>query len=147
MPALPGMPRAPPSDTHAAQHSQLDNVPPGYVYSHAPLPCAKLFNLDAYAKDINYNKDYISDSLSDERTSTGWYTICCAVIQLTSNVQKRAPCEVNMQVVISIDREEWDFWVYDYLQLADTLKYILQDIFICILKEQCSDKGESTWRW
>jgi len=35
---------------------------------------------------------------------------------------------------------------YYYLQLADTLKHILQDIFICIIKEQCSDKGKSTWR-
>jgi len=33
--------------------------------------------------------------------------------------------------------------VYYYLQLADTLKYILKDTFICIIKEQCFDEGES----
>ena len=33
--------------------------------------------------------------------------------------------------------------MYYYLQLADTLKYILKDIFICIIKEQCFDEGES----
>jgi len=44
------------------------------------------------------------------------------------------------------DRMERDCWVYHYLQLADTLKYISQDILICIIKEQCSDEGESTWR-
>jgi len=48
---------------------------------------------------------------------------------------------------MSIDRMERDFWVYYYLQLADTLKYILKDIFICIIKQQCSDEGESTWTW
>jgi len=45
-----------------------------------------------------------------------------------------------------IDQMEQDFWVYYYLQLADTLKYILKDIFICIIKEQWIDEGESTWR-
>jgi hypothetical protein len=45
---------------------------------------------------------------------------------------------------MSIDGIEQDFWVYCYLQLADTTKYILKDIFICITKEQCSDKEEST---
>jgi len=33
--------------------------------------------------------------------------------------------------------------VYYYLQLADTLKYILKDTFICIIKEQRFDEGES----
>jgi len=28
-----------------------------------------------------------------------------------------------------------------YLQLADTLKYISKNIFICIMEEQCSDEG------
>ena len=30
-----------------------------------------------------------------------------------------------------------------YVQLAATVKYISKDIFICIIKEQCSDQGES----
>jgi len=47
---------------------------------------------------------------------------------------------------MSIDRMEQDFWVDYYLQFADTLKCILKDIFICIIKEQCIDKGESTCR-
>jgi len=42
---------------------------------------------------------------------------------------------------------ERDFWVYYYVQLANTLMYILKDIFICIIKEQSIDEGESTWRW
>jgi len=47
---------------------------------------------------------------------------------------------------MSIDRMERDFWIYHYLQLPDTLKYILKDIFVCIIEEQCIDEGESTWR-
>jgi len=51
---------------------------------------------------------------------------------------------------LDCDDEHWwnerDFWVYYYLQLADTWKYILKDIFIWIVKEQCSDEGEITWR-
>jgi len=38
----------------------------------------------------------------------------------------------NLQVKKSIDWKEWDFWVYYYIQLADTLKKILKDIFICL---------------
>ena len=34
--------------------------------------------------------------------------------------------------------------MYYYPQLVDTLKYNLKDIFICIIKEQCSDEEEST---
>jgi len=37
------------------------------------------------------------------------------------------------------------FEFYQYLQLADSLKYILKDIFIGIITEQCSDNGEHTW--
>jgi len=34
----------------------------------------------------------------------------------------------------------------EHSQLADTLMYILKDIFICIIKKQCSDEVERTWR-
>jgi len=68
-------------------------------------------------------------------------------MQLTSMLQTTAAYLANLTVKMSIDGMDRDFWVYDYLQLADTLKYILKNIFICIIKEQCSDEGESTWRW
>jgi len=68
-------------------------------------------------------------------------------MQLTSILQMTAAYWENPTVKMSIDGMEQDFWVYYYLQLADTLMYILKDIFICIIKEQCSDEGESTWRW
>jgi len=67
-------------------------------------------------------------------------------MQLTSILQTTAAYWANLPVKMSIDRMELDFWVYYYLQLADTLNYISNDISICIIKEQCIDEGESTWR-
>jgi len=67
-------------------------------------------------------------------------------MQLTSILQTKAAYWVHLQVKTSIDQKEQDFWVYYYLQLADTLRYILLDIFICIIKEHFCHKGESTWR-
>jgi len=46
----------------------------------------------------------------------------------------------------SIDRKERDFGVYYHLQLVDTVKYILKNIFIYIIKGQCSDQEESQWK-
>jgi len=46
----------------------------------------------------------------------------------------------------SIDQKERDFGVYFHLQLVETVKYILMDILICIIKDQCSDQGESKWK-
>jgi len=61
----------------------------------------------------------------------------------TSILKTREACWVNLHVMTSIDRKEHDFGLYHYLQLADTLEYISKDIYICIIKEQCSDQGES----
>jgi len=46
----------------------------------------------------------------------------------------------------TIDRKKRDFAVYYYLQLPDTVKYILNDWFICIIKAQSSDEEESQWK-
>jgi len=67
-------------------------------------------------------------------------------MQLTSVLHTTPAQWANLTVKMNIDWMEWDFWVYYYLQLADTLKYILNDIFICIIQEQCIDEGDSTWR-
>jgi len=58
---------------------------------------------------------------------------------LTFILKTRAADWANLQVMTSIDWKECEFGVYYYLQLADTVKYILKDIFICIIKEQCSN--------
>jgi len=67
-------------------------------------------------------------------------------MQLTSIVNMGAAYWVNLEVITSIDQKKWDCGGYYYLQIADTVKYILKDIFICIIKEQCSDQGESKWK-
>jgi len=64
-------------------------------------------------------------------------------MQLTFILQMRGAYWANLAVRIRIDRKERDFWVYYYLQLVDTLKYILKDIFMCIIKEQYSDQGKN----
>jgi len=63
-------------------------------------------------------------------------------MQLTFIFQIRAAYWVNLEVRMSIEWKEQDVWVYYYLQLADTVNCILNDIFICIIKEQCSDQVE-----
>ena len=57
------------------------------------------------------------------------------VMQLMSILQTTVAYWVNRTVKMSIDRMERYFSMYYYLQVADTLKYIFQDIFICIIKE------------
>jgi len=51
---------------------------------------AQLFNLDAYAEDCKCDTDYIPDVLTDEGTSTGWYTMRCMEMQRTLILQTRA---------------------------------------------------------
>ena len=70
-PPLPAIQPAPPGEREGAQIPQIDNLLPGYVYSHAPLPSAQFFNLDAYAQDSQHDTDFNPDMRTDERTSTG----------------------------------------------------------------------------
>ena len=136
-----------PGHNEGVQAWQIERVPPRYLYIHTSLSNAQFFNFDAYAKYHKHDKDFIPDLLTDKRTCTGWYTLGCMVMKLVFSLPTRAAYWENIQVETSIDRKERDFWVHYDLQLVDNLKYILQDIFICIIKEKCSDKGESTWRW
>jgi len=64
------MPPAPPSDYEVAHGSQVNGVPPAYVYIPTPLPHDQFLNLDAYTKDRKHNKDFLPDLLIDEETST-----------------------------------------------------------------------------
>jgi len=65
------------------------------------------------------------------------------VMGLTSILQMKAAYWGNLGVKMSIDQQEQHIWVYYDLQLADIFKYILKDIYVCVIKEQCSDRGES----
>jgi len=70
-PFRPGTPCVPPSDAESAHDSDIEGVPPGYVYIHTPLPSAQCVNLDIYSEDCKHNKHYIPDLLTDEGIFTG----------------------------------------------------------------------------
>jgi len=59
------------------------------VYSHASLPSSQFLNLDAYAQDSQHDKDFNPYMLTDEGTSTDWYTIFCVVMQLTFGLEMK----------------------------------------------------------
>jgi len=61
----------PPGDNEAAHKSEIEGVPPGYVYIHTHLPSAQFFNHDYNAKVRKRNKDFNQDLLTDKGTSTG----------------------------------------------------------------------------
>jgi len=67
-------------------------------------------------------------------------------MELSSIMKMRAAYWVNLQGMTSIDWTAWYVGDQYYLQLADTVKYILNNIFRCIIEEQCSDQGESKWK-
>ena len=66
VPPRHGTPLAPPNDSEITQSTETEGVPPGYVYIHSLLPCARFVNLDPYAKDLMRDKDFIPDLLTDE---------------------------------------------------------------------------------
>ena len=70
-PTVPRTPSAPPGNVEGAQGSETSSVPAGHANLPAPLPNAQFVNLDAYAKDSKYDKDFIPDSLTDRGPSTG----------------------------------------------------------------------------
>jgi len=66
-------------------------------------------------------------------------------MQQTFILKTTAAYWANLAVITRIDQMAWDFEDDYYPELANTLQYILKDIFICIIKEQCSDQEESKW--
>jgi len=139
---LPELPTAPPGDNHGAQCSQPETLPAVYVHSQVALSSTEFCNLEAYPQDGQHQTDYNPDMLTDERTSAGWYTIGCVVMQPTFNFKTRAAYSANLAVTTSIDRKEKKFSTYYCLQLRNKAKYILENIMICISKERYSDPGE-----
>ena len=60
-------------------------------------------------------------------------------MQLTFILKTKAAYWVNLAVMIRINRMARHFGDYYNPDFADTVEYILNDIFICIIKQQCSD--------
>jgi hypothetical protein len=106
-------------------------MPSRCVYTHSPLPITQFFNHNAYANNRKRDKDFIPDLLSTLSAACGY----CWQWFWT----QRQPCGRMWgwrQPLIETNRI---FECYFYVQLADTWKYILKDIFIYTIKEQCSD--------
>jgi len=146
MPTLPRTPPTPTSNTSGAQHLKIINLLAGSAYAQTSLPCAESFTLDTSTQDSEHDTDFNPDMLPDKGTSTGLYTIWCVVMQLTFSLKTRAAYWANLAVMTSIDRMAIHVGDYYYPDSADTVKYILKDIFLCIIKEQCSDQEEGTWK-
>ena len=58
-------------------------------------------------------------------------------------LKTRAAYWANQAVMTTNDRMARHFGDYYYPEFTDTVKYILKDIFIIIIIEQCSDQEES----
>jgi hypothetical protein len=71
MPPLPGTPLASTGIISGDHGLEIINLPAGYPYSHASLPCAESFTLDASAQESEHDTDFDLDMLPDEGTSTG----------------------------------------------------------------------------
>jgi len=72
--------------------------------------------------------------------SAAWYcswNLCC---------RREQPFERTQPWRWALIERNRSFDYYYDLRLADILKCTFKDVCICIIEEQCSDKGESTWR-
>jgi len=138
MPPPPGTPAVPPGDSEGTDSYEIEGMPSRWVYIHSPLPNTQFFNHNANAKDSKRNNDSIPDLLSTQ--SAAWQYCWHWVWRYEQ------PCERIRHWRRALIERNGIFVYYHYLHLADTLKYILKDTFICTIKEQCSDKGKRTWR-
>jgi len=67
-------------------------------------------------------------------------------MQLAMMLKTTAAYWATLEVMTSIDWIALTLEDYYFPASADTVMYILSDIFICIIKEQWSDQDESKWK-
>ena len=89
-PPVPGTPLASTGNILDDQPLKIINLAAGYTYSHTSLPCAQSFTHDASAQESEHDTDFDPDMLPDEGTSTGYFTLCCLVMQLTFILKTKA---------------------------------------------------------
>ena len=61
-------------------------------------------------------------------------------MQLIFILKTRAAYWANLAVMASIEWMARHFGDYYYSEFADIVKYIINDLFICIITEKCSDQ-------
>jgi hypothetical protein len=71
MPHPPRTSSLPPGGNLGGHTSEIEVVPPCYLYIHNALHCAELFNHDESPKDRNRDRHFNPDMLTDEGSSTG----------------------------------------------------------------------------
>jgi len=137
-PPPPATPPAPPGDTDGNESYRIAGMPSSCVYKQCPHSNTEFFNHNPYAKDYKHDKDCIPGLLS----------ILPAVWKYCwhSFRRRQQPFKPIWEWRRELIERNGSLEYYHYLQLADTLKYILKDIFICTIKEQCRDKWKRTWR-
>jgi len=89
-PSLPGTPLASTGNSSGDQCLEIINMLAGFTYLQNSLPCAESSALDASAQESEHEIDFDPDMLPDDGTSTGLYTICCLVMQLTFILKTKA---------------------------------------------------------
>jgi hypothetical protein len=94
-----------------------------------------LVSLDSYAQDRQQDTDFDLTMLTEKELSTGLDTGCC-VTRGNFISKTRAAYSGNLQVITTIDQNNWSFGVNYYIQLEGTAKYSLKNIFRCSIKEQ-----------
>jgi hypothetical protein len=96
-------------------------MPSSCAYLHSPLPYNQFFNRHAFAKDSKNDIHCIPDLLS------------------TISAERKYRWHWFWRQQRSLGRI-WGFWcILIDKNWRDTLMYISKDIFICTIKEQCSD--------
>jgi len=117
----PGMPPAPPCDAEGNERYEIESKQSWCVYMHSPLPNTRFFNHNAFAKESKCDQDFIPELLSTLSAAWiyRWHWFC----------RQQQPLGLI-----------W-WWGRELIEINewDTLLYILKDIFICTIKEQCSD--------
>jgi Ni,Fe-hydrogenase I large subunit len=96
-------------------------MPSRCVYMHSPLPNTQFFNHNAFAKERKRNKAFIPDLLSTLSAAWkySWHWFC--------------RWQQPFQQIGGLGRELIES------NGRDTLLYLLKDVLICTIKEQCSD--------
>jgi len=137
-PSSPGTPPASQGDTEGNESYEIEGMPSRCVYMHSPHQNTQFFNHDAFAKDSKRDNPFIPDLLpilsAAWKYSWHWFW------------RWQQPFERIWGWGRELIERNGSFEYFHYLQLADTLKYILKDIFICTIQEQCSDEYKHTWK-
>jgi len=137
---VPPWPESPPVPSDDKECSEMEGMPPAFLYIHTPLPNGRFLPRIACPVKISFQICWLMMVQSQVSTlSAQWY---CSWQPFWWWGQ---PFEWIWQRRRDLTEGNRNFEYFHYLQLADTLKYILKGIFLCIIKEQCSNRGECTW--